>query len=109
MLIGVAEATRKIPARAVTTAAPPTASGRAAATTDPKTNSRASAASGSEISSLRRRSDSVDVAVERRPAGQADLDLGHVHEGRPNPRQGQGRVVGREVDRDDVVGRVAVG
>ena len=58
MLMGVAPATRKITARALTTAAPPIASGRAAATTDPNTMRSASAASGSEMISLRRRSDS---------------------------------------------------
>ena len=56
MLIGTVPATRKITASATTTAAPPTTSGTAAATTDPKTIRSAIAASGSEISSLRRRS-----------------------------------------------------
>ena len=75
MLIGVTDATRKIAASATSTAAPPTTSGTPAATSDPKTISSASAASGREMSSLRRRSASrhrLDVAVERRPAGQLD-------------------------------------
>ena len=59
MLIGVRLAAMKIPARATITAVPPTISGTAAATTDPNTTSRATAASGSETTSLRRRSDSV--------------------------------------------------
>ena len=58
MLIGVADATTNTAASATMTAAPPTASGNAAATTDPNTANRAIAASGSEISSLRWRSDS---------------------------------------------------
>ena len=59
MLIGISVATRKMPASATRTAAPPTASGTPAATSDPNTRISASAASGSEISSERRRSDSV--------------------------------------------------
>ena len=59
MLIGMTDATMKIPASASSTAAPPIASGTPAATTLPNTNSRVRAASGSEISSERRRSDSV--------------------------------------------------
>jgi len=58
MLIGASDATTKIPASATTTAAPPTASGTPAATAEPKTTSRASAASGNEMISLRWRSDS---------------------------------------------------
>ena len=58
MLIGVTLAMPKIAARATMTAAPPTASGTPAATTEPNTSSRAIAASGSEMSSLRWRSDS---------------------------------------------------
>jgi hypothetical protein len=61
MLIGVTEATRKMPASATMTAVPPMTSGTPAATADPKTMSSASAASGSEINSLRRRSDSDTV------------------------------------------------
>ncbi len=59
MLIEVSEAAMKIPASATITAAPPTASGTPAATSEPNTRISASAASGSEISSLRRRSVSV--------------------------------------------------
>ena len=59
MLIEVSEAAMKIPARATITAAPPTASGTPAATSEPNTRMSARAASGSEISSLRRRSVSV--------------------------------------------------
>ena len=61
MLIGVIEATTKMPASATITAAPPTTSGTPAATTEPKTKMRANAASGSEMSSLRRRSASDTV------------------------------------------------
>ena len=61
MLIGMTEATRKMPASATMTAAPPTTSGTPAATSDPNTKMSASAASGSEISSLRWRSDSDTV------------------------------------------------
>ena len=46
----------KIAASATSTAAPPTTSGTPAATSDPNTRSRARAASGSEMSSLRWRS-----------------------------------------------------
>ena len=59
MLIGVNDATTKIPASATSTDAPPTASGTPAATRLPNTSSSASAASGSEMSSERRRSLSV--------------------------------------------------
>ncbi len=58
MLIGISEATTKIAASATTTVAPPTARGTPAATSEPKTKISASAASGSEMTSLRRRSDS---------------------------------------------------
>ena len=59
-------------------AAPPTTSGTPAATTDPKTRSSASAASGREMISLRCRSCSLtrlDIAVERRAAGELDLQV----------------------------------
>ena len=59
MLIGITDATTKIAASATSTAAPPTASGTPAATSEPNTNTSARAASGSEISSERRRSVSV--------------------------------------------------
>jgi hypothetical protein len=58
MLIGVRLARPKIAASATTTALPPTIRGSPADTTEPKTNSSASAASGSEMISARRRSDS---------------------------------------------------
>ena len=58
MLIGMTWATRKIAARATMTADPPTTRGTPAATTDPNTTSSARPASGNEMSSLRRRSDS---------------------------------------------------
>ncbi len=61
MLIGMNEATTKMPASATITVAPPTTSGTPAATTDPKTTMSANAASGSEMSSLRRRSASDTV------------------------------------------------
>ena len=61
MLIGVTDATRKMAASATRTAVPPTMSGTPAATTDPNTNSSASAASGREMTSLRRRSASDTV------------------------------------------------
>ena len=61
MLIGVTLARRKTIASATSTAVPPTTSGTPAATTDPKTRSSARAASGSEMTSLRRRSDSETV------------------------------------------------
>ena len=61
MLIGVSDATTKIPARATMTAAPPTTSGTPAATSEPKTKMSASAASGSDTISLRRRSASETV------------------------------------------------
>ena len=61
MLIGVSEATTKIPARATITAAPPTTSGTPAATIEPNTKISASAARGSEMISLRRRSASETV------------------------------------------------
>ncbi len=61
MLIGVTDATRKMLASATSTAVPPTMSGTPAATADPNTTSSASAASGSEMTSLRRRSDSETV------------------------------------------------
>ncbi len=51
----------------------------------------------------------MDVAVEGGPAGELDRQ----RRGRPQPRvqdrQRIGRVVGRQVEEDDVVGRVAVG
>ena len=59
MLIGVNEATTKIAARATRTLDPPTTNGTPAATREPKTSSRASAASGSEMTSLRWRSRSL--------------------------------------------------
>ena len=59
MLIGITCATRKIPASATSTEAPPTASGTPAATRLPNTSSSASAASGSEMTSERWRSRSV--------------------------------------------------
>ena len=61
MLIGMNEATTKIPARATITAEPPTTSGTPAATSEPKTKMSASAASGSDTSSLRCRSASETV------------------------------------------------
>ena len=61
MLIGITDAIRKTPASATRTLAPPTTSGTPAATSDPKTSRSASAASGSEMSSLRWRSCSLTV------------------------------------------------
>ena len=58
MLIGVTLAIPEIAARATITAAPPTTSGTPAATTEPNTTRSAIAASGSEMISLRWRSDS---------------------------------------------------
>ena len=49
-------ATPKMAASATSTAAPPTASGRPAATAEPNTNNNTIAASGRLISSLRRKS-----------------------------------------------------
>ncbi len=59
MLIGITDATTKMAAKATRTEAPPTTRGTPAATSDPKTRSRAIAASGSEMSSLRCRSRSL--------------------------------------------------
>ena len=61
MLIGVRLAMTKMAARATSTEAPPTTSGTPAATREPKTMTRASAASGSEMISLRWRSCSLTV------------------------------------------------
>ncbi len=58
MLIGVIEAAIAIAARAMATDTPPTTTGTPAATKLPKTTRSAIAASGSEITSLRRRSPS---------------------------------------------------
>ena len=61
MLIGIKDATRKTAASATTTAVPPTMSGIPAATAEPKTTRRASAARGREMISLRWRSASDTV------------------------------------------------
>ncbi len=61
MLIGINDATTKMPPSATMTAAPPTTSGTPAATSEPKTKMSASAARGSEMISLRCRSASETV------------------------------------------------
>ena len=112
MLIGVRPATTKMAANARTTAAPPTISGIAAATTDPKTMSSARAAerqrdqlAAPEV----RLGHRLHVAVERGAAGQAHLEPGRVVQCRAQARQRSRRIVGGEVEQDDVVRRVAVG
>ncbi len=52
--------------------------------------------------------DRLHIAVERRAAGEADLEPRGVVEGGPDPRQRGGRVVRREIEEDDVVGGVAI-
>ena len=53
--------------------------------------------------------DCLDVAVEGRAAGQLDRQARRLAEALAEDRQGVGRVVGRQVEQDDVVRRVAVG
>ena len=50
----------------------------------------------------------LDVAVERRAAGQPDLEAGHLPDRRADAGQRPRRVVGGEVEQDDVVGGVPV-
>ena len=112
MLIGVAEATRKIPAEG--------RDDRGAA--DRERQGRGDDGSEDEEERQRRErerdhlappevglGDLLDVAVEGRPAGQSHLELRHVHERRADAGQRERGVVGREVQGDDVVGGVAVG
>ena len=113
MLIWVTPARPKMTARATTTAPPPTTSGTPAATTEPKTSSRATAASGRRPARLAAQvvlGDGLDVAVERRPAGQrarrrARPAASPVARARPERVR---RVVGRQVEGDDVVDGPAV-
>ena len=51
----------------------------------------------------------LDVAVEGRAAGQLDRQPGRVVQALAQDRQRVGRIVGRQVEEDDVVGRVPVG
>ncbi len=51
----------------------------------------------------------LDVAVERRPAGDLDADPGRVGEALDDAGQRGGRVVGRDREEHDVVGRAAIG
>ncbi len=51
----------------------------------------------------------LDVAVERRPAGQLDRQAGCLVEPSAEDRQGLRGVIGRQVEEDDVVGGVPVG
>ena len=53
--------------------------------------------------------DRLDVAVERRPSGQLDLQPGRRAEPLADPGQGGRRIVRRDRQEDDVVGGVAVG
>ena len=113
MLIGVTLATTKMTASATSTAAPPTTSGTPAATTEPNTSSRARAGerqrddlAPAEVGL----GDRLDVAVERgaarEPATVSPATCGGAAADR---RQRVGRVVGRQVEEDDVVRGVAVG
>src|SRR3972149_816966 len=113
MLIGGTEASRKMSASATTTAEPPTTSGTPAATTEPKTSRSASAARGREMSSARRRSlsgtDRGAAPVEGGPAGEEPLDARHLPQRGLDRGQGLGGIVGRQVQRDDLVDRAPVG
>ena len=53
--------------------------------------------------------DGLDVAVEGGPAGQFDIEPGRRSQALAKDRQRVGRIVGGQVEEDDVVGGVAVG
>ena len=55
--------------------------------------------------------DGLDVAVERRPAGQLDRDRPAGQAGQPllDAGQGVGRIVGADIEEDDVVGGLPIG
>ena len=112
MLIGVTDATRKIAASATTTAVPPTTSGTPAATARPEDDQQREGGQRQrdELAAPQvRLRHGLDVAVERRAAGQLDRQAGRLVEPLAQDRQGVGRVVRRQVEEDDVVGGVPVG
>jgi hypothetical protein len=109
MLIGVTDAIPKIAASATTTAAPPVASGSAAATSDPNTSRRGQRQRDQLALAEVGLRHLLDVAVERRPTGQLDVEAVGVDEAIRDPGQRGGRVVRRDREEDDVVGRVPVG
>ena len=112
MLIGVSEATTKIPASATMTAAPPTTSGTPAATSEPNTNTSAKRRQRQrhELAAAQVGfRDGLDVAVEGRATRQLDGQPGRVMDALAQDRQRLRRIVGRQVEEHDVVGGVAVG
>ena len=96
MLIGVRLATRKIAASATTTAAPPTTSGTRRGddrAEDEQQRDRGQRQRDDLAPAEVGLRDRLDVAVERRAAGQLDLEPGRLAEPLADPGQGRRRIV----------------